>query len=117
MGWLKTRLGSTPDFSIRGLEARSAASLSLPRSTKARTYVLPNPELGAEIAASWHPQRFYTRYGSPNVALVEGIVADLEGAESAVAVGSGMAAISAAILSNVSVGDRVVAQPRTIRRR
>jgi cystathionine beta-lyase/cystathionine gamma-synthase len=29
------------------------------------TYVLPTPELGAEIAASWHPQRFYTRYGSP----------------------------------------------------
>ena len=24
------------------------------------TYVLPTPELGAEIAASWHPQRFYT---------------------------------------------------------
>ena len=43
------------------------------------TYVLPTPELGAEIAASWHPQRFYTRYGSPNAAHVEAIVADLEG--------------------------------------
>ena len=74
------------------------------------TYVLPTPELGAEIAASWHPQRFYTRYGSPNVAHVEAIVADLEGAESAVAVGSGMAAIAAAILSNVRAGDHVVAQ-------
>ena len=74
------------------------------------TYVLPTPELGAEIAASWHPQRFYTRYGSPNVALVEAIVADLEGAESAVAVGSGMAAIAAAIRSNVRAGDHVVAQ-------
>jgi len=74
------------------------------------TYVLPTPELGAEIAASWHPQRFYTRYGSPNVAHVEAIVADLEGAESVVAVGSGMAAIAAAILSNVRAGDHVVAQ-------
>jgi cystathionine beta-lyase/cystathionine gamma-synthase len=74
------------------------------------TYVLPTPELGAEIAASWHPQRFYTRYGSPNVALVEVIVAELEGAESAVAFGSGMAAIAAAILSNVRTGDHVVAQ-------
>ena len=81
-----------------------------PAIYQSSTYVLPNPELGAEIAASWHPQRFYTRYGSPNVALVEGIVADLEGAESAVAVGSGMAAISAAILSHVRVGDHVVAQ-------
>lgn len=74
------------------------------------TYILPTPELGAEIAASWHPQRFYTRYGSPNVAHVEAIVADLEGAESAVAVGSGVAAIAASILSNVRAGDHVVAQ-------
>ncbi len=74
------------------------------------TYVLPTPELGAEIAASWHPQRFYTRYGSPNVAQVEALVAELEGAESAVAVGSGMAAISAAILAHARAGDHVVAQ-------
>ena len=74
------------------------------------TYVLPTPELGAEIAASWHPQRFYTRYGSPNVAQVEAHVAALEGAECAVAVGSGMAAISGAILSHVRAGDHVVAQ-------
>jgi cystathionine beta-lyase/cystathionine gamma-synthase len=74
------------------------------------TYILPTPELGAEIAASWHPQRFYTRYGSPNVARVEAAVAELEGAESAVAVGSGMAAISAAILAHVRAGDHVVAQ-------
>src|ERR1700723_1197464 len=74
------------------------------------TYVLPTPELGTEIAASWHPQRFYTRYGSPNVAQVEALVAGLEGAESAVAVGSGMAAISAAVLAHVRAGDHVVAQ-------
>jgi cystathionine beta-lyase/cystathionine gamma-synthase len=74
------------------------------------TYVLPTPELGAEIAASWHPQRFYTRYGSPNVAQVEAIVAELEEAESAVAVGSGMAAVAAAILAHVRAGDHVVAQ-------
>jgi cystathionine beta-lyase/cystathionine gamma-synthase len=74
------------------------------------TYVLPTPELGTEIAASWHPQRFYTRYGSPNVAEVEAFVAELEGADGAVAVGSGMAAIAASILSHVRAGDHVVAQ-------
>ncbi len=74
------------------------------------TYVLPDPELGAELAASWHPQRFYTRYGSPNVAQVEALVAELEGAECAVAVGSGVAAIAGAILSHVRAGDHVVAQ-------
>ena len=74
------------------------------------TYILPSPELGAQIAAGYHPQRYYTRYGSPNVARVESIMADLEGAECAVAVGSGMAAIAAAVLSNVRAGDHVVAQ-------
>jgi len=74
------------------------------------TYILPSPELGAELAADYHPQRYYTRYGSPNVARVESIIADLEGAECAVAVGSGMAAIAAAVLSNVRAGDHVVAQ-------
>ena len=74
------------------------------------TYILPSPELGAEIAAGYHPQRYYTRYGSPNVARIESIIADLEGAECAVAVGSGMAAIAAAVLSNVRAGDHVVAQ-------
>jgi hypothetical protein len=54
--------------------------------------------------------RHYTRYGSPNVARVEAMVADLEGAEEAVAVRSGMAAISTAILSHVRAGDHVVAQ-------
>ena len=74
------------------------------------TYVLPTPELGAELGAAWHPQRFYTRYGSPNVAQIEAQVAALEGAESVVAVSSGMAAIAAAILSHVRAGDHVVAQ-------
>lgn len=74
------------------------------------TYQLPSPELGAEIAAGYHPERFYTRYGSPNVACVEAMVADLEGVDAAVAVGSGMAAISAAILSHIRAGDHVVAQ-------
>src|SRR5262249_58639110 len=73
------------------------------------TYILPSPELGAEIAAAYHPQRYYTRYGSPNVARIESVIADLEGAECAVAVGSGMAAIAAAVLSNVRAGDHVVA--------
>ncbi len=92
---------------------RSAAPGGEPVSQpvyQSSTYVLPTPELGAEIAASWHPQRFYTRYGSPNVAQVEATVAELEGAEDAVAVGSGMAAIAAAILAHVRAGDHVVAQ-------
>jgi cystathionine beta-lyase/cystathionine gamma-synthase len=74
------------------------------------TFVLPTPEIGAEVAAAYHPPRYYTRYGSPNVTEVEAVAADLEGAEAAVAVGSGMAAIAGAILSQVKAGDHVIAQ-------
>lgn len=74
------------------------------------TYELPNVDVGAEAACAYHPQRFYTRYGSPNAAHVEALVADLEGAESAIATGSGMAAIAAAVLAHVNPGDHVVAQ-------
>ena len=74
------------------------------------TYELPTVEIGAEAASAYHPQRFYTRYGSPNATHVEAMVADLEGAESAIATGSGMAAIAAAVLAHVKSGDHVIAQ-------
>lgn len=52
----------------------------------------------------------YTRYGNgPNHALVERRVAALEGAEDALVVASGMAAMACALLSLVRAGDHVVA--------
>ncbi|MDQ3856405.1 MAG: aminotransferase class I/II-fold pyridoxal phosphate-dependent enzyme, partial [Chloroflexota bacterium] len=46
----------------------------------------------------------------PNTKGVEALLASLEGAEAALALGSGMAAITTAILSNVRSGDHIVAQ-------
>ena len=74
------------------------------------TYLLGTPEHGADLAAQFAPAAYYTRYGSPNAKQVEALLADLEGGESALALGSGMAAIATAILSNVRAGDHVVAQ-------
>lgn len=56
-----------------------------------------------------HPE-FYTRYGNPTLSQVESVLASLEGAESALVTGSGMAAVSATVLAIVSQGDHVVAQ-------
>jgi cystathionine gamma-lyase len=56
-----------------------------------------------------HPE-FYTRYGNPTLSQVESVLASLEGAESALVTGSGMAAVSATVLAHVSQGDHVVAQ-------
>jgi cystathionine beta-lyase/cystathionine gamma-synthase len=56
-----------------------------------------------------HPE-FYTRFGNPNRVQVESVLAELEGAESAMVTASGMAAISTTVLTFVREGDHVVAQ-------
>lgn len=52
----------------------------------------------------------YARYSNPTVALFEEAVAELEGAESALAFGSGMGAIASLVLTFCSQGSHVVAQ-------
>ena len=74
------------------------------------TFVAPHGEQGAAVAGAVHPERFYTRYGSPNTTAVEERVAALEGGEAALAVASGMAAVTSAVLAHVRAGDHVVAQ-------
>jgi cystathionine beta-lyase/cystathionine gamma-synthase len=56
------------------------------------------------------PERAYRRYGNPTQTRLERIVAALEGAEVALATGSGIGAISTTMLTFLSAGDHVVAQ-------
>ena len=53
---------------------------------------------------------FYSRYGNPTVQAFEEAVADLEGAEAALAFASGMGAVASVVLALCSQGDHVVAQ-------
>ena len=50
----------------------------------------------------------YARYGNPTVAMFEERIAALEGAEDAFATASGMAAVTAALVSLLKAGDHVV---------
>jgi methionine-gamma-lyase len=50
----------------------------------------------------------YTRYGNPTLAIAQGKIAALEGAEAAVVTASGMAAISCALLSALKAGDEII---------
>ncbi len=50
----------------------------------------------------------YTRGNNPTVTILEKKIAALEGAEHAIAFGSGIAAVSAAVLSQVSAGDHII---------
>lgn len=65
--------------------------------------------IAAAMVAQAHPE-FYGRYGTPNVKQVEAIIAQLEGGEGAVAVSSGMAAVSLVLHTFLQAGDHVVAQ-------
>jgi len=51
----------------------------------------------------------YTRYGNPTLAVAEGKLAALEGAEAAVITASGMAAISSTLLGLLKAGDEFIA--------
>lgn len=66
-------------------------------------------EIAAAMVDEAAPQ-FYGRYATPNTKQVEAIVADLEGGEGALAVASGMAAVSLVLLTFLSEGDHIVAQ-------
>jgi O-succinylhomoserine sulfhydrylase len=64
----------------------------------------------AEATFAGTEQHFqYSRFGNPTVAMLEGRLADIEGAEACRATATGMAAVHAALLSYLKAGDRVVA--------
>lgn len=66
----------------------------------------------AEMANRPRHARYYTRYGNPVHERVARVMAALEGTETALLTGSGMGAISTAVLAHVAAGDHVVAQTR-----
>lgn len=55
------------------------------------------------------PGKIYGRYGGPNGAQLERAIAELEGAEAAVAASAGMSAIDAALATNLAPGEAIVA--------
>jgi O-succinylhomoserine sulfhydrylase len=54
------------------------------------------------------PGYIYGRYANPTVRMFEERLMALEGAEECLGVGSGMAAVNAAVLANLKTGDRVI---------
>lgn len=75
----------------------------------ASVFAFPDADEGAAIHNYKKPGYFYGRLGNPTQIALERAVAELEGGDDAYALASGMAAVSAAILSNVNSGDHIVA--------
>jgi methionine-gamma-lyase len=65
--------------------------------------------LGVDRGAGW----YYTRWGNPTTRLFEELAAELEGGEDALATGSGMGAISTAVLAVLTPGSHIVS-PRAV---
>lgn len=72
-------------------------------------FAAPTADAFAELAVRSRVEDFYTRYGNPNHAETASVIAALEGGETALLFASGMAAITATILT-FAAGSRVVAQ-------
>ncbi|WP_041056043.1 O-acetylhomoserine aminocarboxypropyltransferase/cysteine synthase family protein [Jeotgalibacillus campisalis] len=73
------------------------------------SYVFDSADHAQKLFSLEEPGNIYTRIGNPTVAAFEERMALLEGGVGAVAVSSGMAAITLAILNVASAGDEVVA--------
>lgn len=71
-------------------------------------YAFPSAEAAAAVVAGEQEGFYYGRYGNPTIRVLEQKLALLEHAEDALAVSSGMAAISIALLSCLSHGDHVI---------
>ncbi|WP_243524834.1 methionine gamma-lyase [Bacillus pseudomycoides] len=72
------------------------------------TYTFETAQQGEASFAGQDPSYIYSRLGNPTVELFEERMAILEGGESALAFGSGMAAISATLLAFLRAGDHII---------
>ena len=72
-------------------------------------YVYPDAETAAARFAGEDDGYVYSRYGNPTVTMFEERLSLLEGAETAFATASGMAAVYGAMACQLKAGDRIVA--------
>ena len=73
------------------------------------TYTVDTIAEQAAMVAEARPTKLYSRFGSPTVRELEDVVAELEGAEAALASASGMGTVTAVLLGLCSSGDHIVA--------
>jgi len=87
-------------------------SLSVPIFRSA-VFALPDADQASAIHEGRQPGYFYGRIGNPTQSALEAALCALESGQAALALASGMAAISTALLSIVKPGDHIIA-PQSI---
>jgi O-succinylhomoserine sulfhydrylase len=72
-------------------------------------FVYETADLAEAVFANQVPHYQYSRFANPTVSMLEGRLAEIEGAEACRCTATGMAAVHSAMLSHLKTGDRVVA--------
>ena len=106
------RRNSAPGFSTRaihvGYDPSEAKGALTPPIYLTSTYAFESVEQAEEVFSGQREGYIYGRTRNPTQTILEQRIASLEGAEAAVAVASGMGAISATLWTLVGSGDHVV---------
>ncbi len=106
---MNDELGLQTNLIHAGEEENPTTAVSTPIFQSA-TFTFDDPAQIAEaMTTQAHPQ-FYGRYATPNSKQVEAALARLEQGEAALAVASGMAAVTLVLMTFLKAGDHVVAQ-------
>ncbi|MCP4328160.1 MAG: cystathionine beta-lyase [Alphaproteobacteria bacterium] len=79
-----------------------------PATYRASTVTFPTLDAFAKAQHNRHNQFYYGRYGTPTTHALEDAIASLEGSGRTIAVGTGLGAITTAILSYCDSGDHVL---------
>jgi cystathionine beta-lyase/cystathionine gamma-synthase len=74
------------------------------------TYKFENSDELIDVVQN-HSGYIYSRWDNPSVVTVENTLAQIEGYDKALGFGSGMAAITTALMAHIKSGSRVVATP------
>ncbi len=92
-----------------GRDVPSASRPLTPPIYQTSVYAFETMEVVEGVWEGKQPGFLYGRYGGPNTAMLEAMMAALEGGEAAVACASGMGALTALFLALLAPGDHLVA--------
>lgn len=91
-----------------GYDPQAHGGALVPPVYQTVTYAFPTVEYGAACFAGEEAGHFYSRISNPTLALLEARMASLEGGEAALALASGMGAITATLWTLLRPGDEVL---------
>jgi methionine-gamma-lyase len=103
-----TKLGFATRAIHVGYDPADAQGAPTPPVHLTSTYAFESAEHGAEVFAGIREGYTYGRTKNPTQTILEERIADLEGAEAALAIGSGMGAISALMWTLLAEGSHVI---------